>query len=87
MRNPDHQNATDDLTVATMWRAFVDVVDGRKMEARWYDVWAAAVAVQSMCVATEGRPGHSVVREGLRISFQRKEVQSNGTLGQPMDGR
>ena len=50
----------------------------------WFDVWAAAVAVQAMCV-TQGFGGSSVVFGMLQISFRQGSLdvgvgmENNGT--------
>ena len=48
-------------------RLTVDVKKGKSANARWVDIWAAAVAVTTLCVA-HGFAGTSSVPSGFSVS-------------------
>ncbi|MCJ1454573.1 hypothetical protein MMC28_004926 [Mycoblastus sanguinarius] len=51
------------------WQAEIDIMGGGLVIGRWFDLWAGAVAINAICVATEGKYGHSFSARGLRISL------------------
>jgi hypothetical protein len=49
-------------------RAVVDLVSRDQVTGRWFDLWAGAVAINAICVAS-GYPGTSLLRGGLGITL------------------
>ena len=48
-------------------RVTVDVKNGNSANARWVDIWAAAVAVTTICIA-KGFAGTSSVPSGFSVT-------------------
>lgn len=49
-------------------RAVIDIVSRDQVTGRWFDLWAGAVAVNAICVAS-GYAGTSLLPGGLGITL------------------
>lgn len=52
-------------------QAVIDVESRSRVTGRWFDLWAGAVAINTMCVA-RGLAGTSLLPGGLGITLEKR---------------
>lgn len=62
---------------ASSLRLVVDVAHRNRVSARWFDIWAGAVAVTAMCI-TRGYAGASGLPSGLGVTLRTGTGPGNG---------
>ena len=72
----------DGAVASLIWEGVVNTHRPGIVNAKWYDVWTAAVALDAMCVRPTGRGGTGVTTGGsLTFSLRMKSTRGGSGSG------